>query len=124
MGIKGNMMKTIKQVLNTSVLAEGYFLTIETFDREKFYLPLQDSELKTISKFALSGMHRKKILNLFASCTSDQPENQYVHIENWIKDILKDSTSEFLTVQMNHVDTEELNTPVSYLKKIFFEVVE
>ncbi len=124
MGIKGNMMKTIKQVLNTSVLAEGYFLTIETFDREKFYLPLQDSELKTISKFALSGMHRKKILNVFASCTFDQPENQYVHIENWIKDILKDSTSEFLTVQMNHVDTEELNTPVSYLKKIFFEVVE
>ena len=124
MAIKGNMMKKIKQILNTSVLAEGYFLTIETFDREKFYLPLQDSELKTISKFALSGMHRKKILNLFASCTSDQPENQYVHIENWIKDILKDSTSEFLTVQMNHVDTEELNTPVSYLKKIFFEVVE
>ncbi|QCP29802.1 hypothetical protein FDF20_01545 [Acinetobacter baumannii] len=118
------MMKKIKQILNTSVLAEGYFLTIETFDREKFYLPLQDSELKTISKFALSGMHRKKILNVFASCTSDQPENQYVHIENWIKDILKDSTSEFLTVQMNHVDTEELNTPVSYLKKIFFEVVE
>ena len=118
------MMKKIKQILNTSVLAEGYFLTIETFDRKKFYLPLQDSELKTISKFALSGMHRKKILNLFASCTSDQPENQYVHIENWIKDILKGSTSEFFTVQMNRIDTEEINTPVSYLKKIFFEVVE
>lgn len=117
-------MKTIKQVLNTSVLTEGYFLTIETFDREKFYLPLQDSELKTIRKFALSGMHRKKILKVFASCTSDQFENQYVHIENWINDILKDSTSELFTVQMDYVDKEEINTPVSYLKKIFFEVVE
>lgn len=117
-------MKTITQVLNTSKLDEGYFLTVETFDHEKFYLPLKDAELKTIAKFALSGMHRKKVLKHFISCTSDQPKNQYLHFENWIKEILKNSTSEFFTVQMDRLNAEEIDTPVSYLKKIFFEVVE
>ncbi|ODA12458.1 hypothetical protein [Acinetobacter celticus] len=115
-------MKTINQVLDTSKLHEGYFLTVETFNREKFYLPLKEAELQTISKFALSGMHRKKVIKHFISCTSDQPKDHFLHIEDWIKDILKNSTSAFFTVQMDHFNFDEINTPVPYLKKFFFKV--
>ena len=69
-------MKTISNVLNTSELSEGYFLTVETFNREKFYLTLNDEELRVISRFATSGTPRNEVLKNFINSISDQPENK------------------------------------------------